>query len=264
MFMFQSIYSLVADFYNVDENISLMLGQVSLVLLAIVLIPSAFLSDFVSVWSVVITSTLMVAVGSVLKTVATIPSESSKKMFPLLFIGQVISQSPRAIALPYAGRLANLMLPSDAIARAVALGTSGFTLGLGLGYIIPAAIVTNQHIEFSSVINARSNISTSFETHDNSVELPTEHGIDLDLMNQELFALNLGTTAVSLIILIGLLVVYRNDPVPVNYAERRRSEALLEIKNRVDQLKEFLNSYKEIFRNFNFVILIVSFMLIHG
>ena len=133
MFMFQSIYSLVADFYNVNENSALMLGQVSLILLAIVLFPSAFLSDFVSVRRVVITSSIMVAVGSILKMLATIPLESMpvKSLFPLLFTGQVVSQMPRAIALPYAGRLANLMLSSNEIARAVALGSSGFTLGQG-------------------------------------------------------------------------------------------------------------------------------------
>ena len=70
MFMFQSIYGLVADFYNIDENLALMLGQISLILLAIVLLPYAFLSDFVSVRTVVITSSMMVAFGSILKTLA--------------------------------------------------------------------------------------------------------------------------------------------------------------------------------------------------
>ena len=43
---------------------------------------------------------------------------------------KVISQFPRAIALPYAGRMANLFFKSNEIARAVACSTSGFTLGL--------------------------------------------------------------------------------------------------------------------------------------
>ena len=68
--MFQSIYSLVADFYNISENLALMLGQISLILLAIVLLPYAFLSDFVAVRTVVITSSMMVAFGSTLKTLA--------------------------------------------------------------------------------------------------------------------------------------------------------------------------------------------------
>ena len=112
MFMFQSIYSLVADFYKIDEDLVLMLGQISLILLAIVLFPCAFLSDFVSVRSVVISSSLMVTIGSILKTLASMPFVFSRNLFPLLFVGQIISQIPRAIALPYAGRLANLMLPS--------------------------------------------------------------------------------------------------------------------------------------------------------
>ena len=78
MFMFQSIYSLVADFYNVDENLTIWLGQNSLVLLALVLFPIAFLSDFVSVQKVVIISCTMITVGSLLKTLACVPIESSR------------------------------------------------------------------------------------------------------------------------------------------------------------------------------------------
>ena len=79
MFMFQSIYSLVADFYNVDENLTIWLGQNSLVLLALVLFPFAFLSDFVSVQKVVIISCTMITFGSLLKTLACVPIESSRE-----------------------------------------------------------------------------------------------------------------------------------------------------------------------------------------
>ena len=263
MFMFQSIYSLVADFYKIDENLALMLGQISLILLAIVLFPCAFLSDFVSVRSVVISSSVMVAIGSTLKTLASIPSEFSRNLFPLLFVGQIISQIPRAIALPYAGRLANLMLPSNQIARAVALGTSGFTLGLGLGYIVPAVIVTNQHVTLSPIIDIRINATVNLS--ENSVQaLSSEYSIDFHLMNKEIFWLNLTTTIFSLVILIGLFLLYKSDPLPLNHAERRRSEVLLEIKTRTDQFKQFLKAYKKIFQNVNFVFLLISFMLIHG
>ena len=263
MFMFQSIYSLVADFYKIDEDLALMLGQISLILLAIVLFPCAFLSDFVSVRSVVISSSVMVAIGSILKTLASLPSDFSRNLFPLLFVGQIISQIPRAIALPYAGRLANLMLPSNQIARAVALGTSGFTLGLGLGYIVPAVIVTNQHVTLSPIIDIR--INASVDLSENSVQvLSSEYSIDFHLMNKEMFWLNLTTTIFSLVILIGLFLLYKSDPLPLNYAERRRSEVLLEIKTRTDQFKQFLKDYKKIFQNLNFVFLLISFMLIHG
>ena len=264
MFMFQSIYSLIADFYQIDEDLALMLGQISLILLAIVLFPCAFLSDFVSVRSVVISSSVLVAIGSILKTLASMPLGVSRNLFPLLFTGQIISQIPRAIALPYAGRLANLMLPSNQIARATALGTSGFTLGLGLGYIVPAVIVTNQHVILSPIIDIRINGSSSGDLSENSVQVSSEDLIDFHLMNQEMFWLNLATSIFSLIILIGLCLLYKSDPLALNYAERRRSEALLEIKSRTDQFKEFFRAYKKLFQNLNFVFLLISFMLIHG
>ena len=132
--MFQSIYNLVADFYDVSGNEAIWLGQMSLVTLSLVLFPSAFLSDFVSVRFIVIVSSAMVVTGTLLKTAASLPlqhaEESNRDLFPLLFTGQFISQFPRAIALPYAGRMANLFFKSNEIARAVACSTSGFTLGL--------------------------------------------------------------------------------------------------------------------------------------
>ena len=258
--MFQSIYGLVADFYGIKENLAIWLGQISLVLLALVLFPFAFLSDFVSVRKVVMTSCILVAIGSFLKTLAALPLTATRDLFPLLMFGQTISQIPRAITLPYAGRLANLMLKSDEIARGVSIGTSGQTLGLGLGYLLPAVFVTNQHVTISSPskIDVRTNVSKSKSK--NSVESE----VDYDLMNMELFWLNLNAAIASLIILIGIFVLYRSDPVPLNYAERRRRESLLEIKSRMDQFFEFLKTYKNIFKNLNFILLLVSFMLIHG
>ena len=92
MFMFQSIYSLVADFYNVSGNEAIWLGQMSLVTLSLVLFPSAFLSDFVSVRFVVIASSAMVVIGTLMKTAAALPlqsaGESNRVLFPLLFTGQ--------------------------------------------------------------------------------------------------------------------------------------------------------------------------------
>ena len=262
--MFQSINSLVANFYNIDENLTLMLGQISLILLAIVLLPYAFLSDFVSVRNVVITSSMMVAIGSTLKTLASMPLDVSRNLFPLLFIGQVISQVPRAIALPYASRLANLLLPTDKIARAVALSTSGFTLGLGLGYIVPAATITNQHAILSPIVDVKKNTSTSVDLSDNSVKVQEENTFDFHLMNKEMFWLNLTTTILSLIIFIGLYLLYKIEPDPINLAERKRSVVLLRIQNRSDQFKEFLKAYKSIFQNIYFVFLLISFMCIHG
>ena len=244
--MFQSINGLVAEFYGINENLALWLGQISLILLAIVLFPFAFLSDFVSVRKVVMTSCILVAVGSFLKTLAALPLTATRNFFPLLILGQATSQIPRAITLPYAGRLANLMLKSDEIARGVSIGTSGQTLGLGLGYLLPAVIVTNQHVTKSKSENSVASV------------------IDYDLMKMELFWLNLSAAIASLIIFTGIFCLYKSDPLPVNFAERRRRESLLEIKSRSDQFKEFLNTYKTIFKNLNFILLLISFMLIHG
>ena len=73
------------------------------------------------------------------------------------------------------------MLKSNEIARGVAIGTSGQTLGLGLGYLLPAVIVTNQHVtNCQNVTNKES---------ENSVEKKDQ--IDFVLMNFELFWLNL-------------------------------------------------------------------------
>ena len=188
-------------------------------------------------------------------------------MFPLLMIGQAISQIPRAIALPYAGRLANLMLKSNEIARGVAIGTSGQTLGLGLGYLLPAIIVTNRYVANQYVTNMpeqysiQINISSSFE---NSVEGMDQ--TDYLSLNKELFWLNLSVAISSLVILIGMLCLYKHDPVPLNYAERHRSSSIGEIKrlSRCNQMKDFFKMYTSIFSNMNFILLLTSFMLIHG
>ena len=195
-------------------------------------------------------------------SIASMPIDFSRNLYPLLFIGQIISQIPRAIALPYAGRLANLLLPSTEIARAVAFGSSGFTMGLGLGYIIPAAVVTNQH----AILSPRSDVweNASDDLSDNSVEAPSKYFFDFHLMNREMFWLNLITSILSLIICIGLFLLYKSDPEPLNYAERRRSEALIQIKSRSAQFKEFLKAYKEMIQNIGFVFLLISFMCIHG
>ena len=62
---------------------------------------------------------------------------TERHLLPLLFVGQFIGQFSRAIALPYAGRLANLWFKPNEISKAVGIGTSGFTLGTALGYVIP-------------------------------------------------------------------------------------------------------------------------------
>ena len=88
------------------------LAQVSLVSLCLVLFPSAFLSDAVSVRSVVIGSSIIILFGSAVKNMAL-----ERDQFWLLLIGQIISQSTRAIGQPYGGRLSNLWFKKDEISK---------------------------------------------------------------------------------------------------------------------------------------------------
>ena len=67
-----------------------------------------------------------------------------------------------------------------------------------------------------------------------------------------------------MIIFIGLLVLYRHDPVPLNIAEKRRAEGLENHTSMKAKLKTFLKTYRTIFTDLNFVILLISFGLIHG
>ena len=75
-------------------NEAIWLGQMSLVTLSLVLFPSAFLSDFVSVRFVVISSSAIVVIGTLMKTAAALPLQSAEELnrnlFPLLFTGQGI------------------------------------------------------------------------------------------------------------------------------------------------------------------------------
>ena len=63
-----NINILVADLYNVSGNEAIWLSQMSLVTLSLVLFPSAFLSDFVSFWLVVVASSAMVVIRTLMKS----------------------------------------------------------------------------------------------------------------------------------------------------------------------------------------------------
>ena len=85
--------------------------------------------------SVILISASLLFLGSALRNAA-----SERHLLPLLFVGQFIGQFSRAIALPYAGSLANLWFKPNEISKAVGIGTSGFTLGTALGYVIPGRV----------------------------------------------------------------------------------------------------------------------------
>ena len=168
---------------------------------------------------------------------------------------KVIAQLPRAISLPFAGRLANLLLEPHEIARGVAIIVSGFNLGFAMGYILPPVTVTNQ-LTSTNATAMTSNFTSA--GYNESLE------VDYDLMNEEMFSLHLSTAIFSLIILVGFLVLYTHDPEPVNRAEKQRVENLLLVTSKRDQFKAFLTTYKNLFKNLNFVTLLISSGFIHG
>lgn len=84
-------------------------------------------------------SSIVILIGSFIKTIAL-----ERDQFWLLLIGQIFSQSTRAIGQPYGGRLANLWFKRNEISKAVGICSGGFTLGAGLGYVIPTLVVIDQ------------------------------------------------------------------------------------------------------------------------
>ena len=62
-------------------------------------------------------------------------------IFPLLFTGQVISQLAWSLTTSRAGQLANMWCKSNEISFATVIGSTGFMLGSGLGYLLPLFIV---------------------------------------------------------------------------------------------------------------------------
>ena len=84
-------------------------------------------------------SSIVILIGSVIKTIAL-----ERNQFWLLLIGQILTQATRAIGQPYGGRLANLWFKRNEISKAVGICSGGFTLGAGLGYVIPALVVVDQ------------------------------------------------------------------------------------------------------------------------
>jgi len=116
--------------------------------------------------------------------------------------------------------MANLFFKSDEIARAVACSTSGFTLGLfhttentgcisytydwnrpsmkqvkglGLGYLLPAVIVTNQHIGMSKEYLLQYRFELN-ETWTVSSEFSNATFLDYKLMNKQMFWLHLSSS----------------------------------------------------------------------
>ena len=62
----------------------------------------------------------------------------------------------------------------------------------------------------------------------------------------------------------GLVVLYTEDPLPPNAAERLRNHSLQKCLGLKAKLKQFISTYKTIFRNNQFLRLLNSYGLIHG
>ena len=61
----------------------------------------------------------------------------------------------------------------------------------------------------------------------------------------------------------GLIILYTQDPVPPNAAERLRNHSLQQLDLKA-KFKEFISTYKSIFRNIQFLKLLNSYGLVHG
>ena len=73
-------------------------------------------------------------------------------LFPLLFTGQVISQLAWSLTTSRAGQLANMWCKSNEISFATVIGSTGFMLGSGLGYLLPLFVVKDNYSVINDVI----------------------------------------------------------------------------------------------------------------
>lgn len=91
-------------------------------------------------------------IGSVFKNIAVFPN-----LFSLLFTGQVISQLAWSLTTSRAGQLANMWCKSNEISFATVIGSTGFMLGSGLGYLLPLFFV--KETDFGLSITASNDVN---------------------------------------------------------------------------------------------------------
>ena len=168
----------------------------------------------------------------------------------MLLIGQIFSQSTRSIGQPYGGRLANLWFKRNEISKAVGVCSGGFTLGAGLGYVIPALVVVDQSagdeklkllnetvskIDYHLVKTQMWSLHSSQESNLLRAGRVGPRFLKISRLLTVCFSLNRlspriphsSMTAISIIISLGLAVLYTEDPIPPNIAERKRTEVRL-------------------------------------
>ena len=162
-------------------------------------LPCAFLATKVSLRSLILSGCSLSLIGSVIKNTAI-----STDLFPLLFVGQVISQLPWALGVSRAGQLANMWCYAHEISLATVIGSTGIMLGTGLGFLVPIFIIQ--------------------VPHQNDVMDLMPENYDIVIIKNQLTVLYSISTGISAFILLTMLCLYRHDPdTPPTNAERKRS-----------------------------------------
>ena len=150
---------------------------------------------------------------------------------------------------------------ANEISLATVIGSTGYMLGTGLGFLVPIFIVKSPVVHKIEVMNS------SDQYHE-----------DKEILRSQLTALYSMTSGISAFVLITMILLYRNDPeTPPSVAERKRSihvasrrqsqlpsQSPSKMKRFCYDLKVFLVEIKSIFRNGNWRLLLGSYTLING
>ena len=136
--MFQSIADLVANHFTVSLNQVVWLAQMPLVLSCLILLPIACLSEIFTMRTLLMSFNLLLIIGSIIKIAA------GRLHFEWLIFGHMLQMSVRVAYNCYAGNIANIWCRQDEISRGTAANVAGYSLGIGLAYIIPPLVLTNQ------------------------------------------------------------------------------------------------------------------------
>ena len=107
---------------------------------------------------------------------------------------------------------------------------SGFTLGAGLGFVVPGRYPQTKKSSFQMVCGYRFPAlvvidQSADEVNENAViGNETVSEIDYNLIKTQMRSLHLGLTGLSIVVLLGFAMLYTKDPIPPNVAERQRTQ----------------------------------------
>lgn len=141
---FLPISQQISEYYNITEILVKWLTTQAMITQFILELPCAF---FASKYP---------------KNIAVFPH-----LFPLLFTGQVISQLAWSLTTSRAGQLANIWCKSNEISFATVIGSTGFMLGSGLGYLLPLFIVKGTDPGLSTDANNNVNKESDYFANQN-------------------------------------------------------------------------------------------------